>query len=645
MTTTEVDAGAPSGRSGDIRSTSRPGTRTPSFTSSMCGPSTTATATAIGDFQGLIEKLDYLQGLGVTALWLLPFYPSPLRDDGYDISDYRQVHPSYGTLRDFRLFLREAHRRGMRVITELVLAHTSDEHPWFQRARLRQAGFESPRLLRLERHAGPLLGGAGHLQGLRILELVIRPGGRCLLLAPLLLAPAEPQLRQSGRAPGHVRRRRLLALHGRRRAAARCRALPLRPGGHHVREPARDLRLPPRSSGRTSTSASRTACCWPRPTSGPRTPWRYMGTGRHLPHGLPLPAHAAHVHGGPPGRPVPDGRHPGRDPGHPPRVPVGALPPQPRRAHARDGHRRGARLHVPRLRARPPGPGQRRHPPAAGPAAGQRPQAHRDDERAAVLHAGDADHLLRRRDRHGRQHLPRRPQRGAHADAVEQRPQRRLLRGQSAAALPAGHHRPRVPLAGGQRRGPAGEPELAAVVDEAAHRPAPALQGLRPRLARDPAARTTARSSPSSAATRTSASWCVVNLSRHVQCAELDLSEFRGAVPVELFGNTGVPARRRPALLHHARAPRLLLVLARVRARRAPAGRPVLRGAGAVGRPLFEGAAAPAVRGVCCRRYLAERRWFAQKARTDHLGHSRRHAVPMPPSRPGAAGRRPWRRS
>jgi maltose alpha-D-glucosyltransferase / alpha-amylase len=94
----------------------------------------------IGDFRGLIQKLDYLQHLGVTALWLLPFYPSPLRDDGYDISDYRHVHPSYGSLRDFRLFLKEAHRRGLRVITELVLAHTSDQHPWFQRARQARPG-------------------------------------------------------------------------------------------------------------------------------------------------------------------------------------------------------------------------------------------------------------------------------------------------------------------------------------------------------------------------------------------------------------------------------------------------------------------------------------------------------------------------
>ena len=89
----------------------------------------------IGDFRGLTEKLDYLQDLGVTAIWLLPFYPSPLKDDGYDIADYTSVHPNYGTIRDFQAFLREAHARGLRVITELVLNHTSDQHPWFQRAR------------------------------------------------------------------------------------------------------------------------------------------------------------------------------------------------------------------------------------------------------------------------------------------------------------------------------------------------------------------------------------------------------------------------------------------------------------------------------------------------------------------------------
>jgi len=89
----------------------------------------------IGDFPGLLQKLDYLQDLGVTTVWLLPFYPSPLKDDGYDISDYTSVNPDYGTLDDFREFLEQAHRHKLRVITELVINHTSDQHPWFQQAR------------------------------------------------------------------------------------------------------------------------------------------------------------------------------------------------------------------------------------------------------------------------------------------------------------------------------------------------------------------------------------------------------------------------------------------------------------------------------------------------------------------------------
>jgi maltose alpha-D-glucosyltransferase/alpha-amylase len=93
-----------------------------------------------GDFAGLIRKLDYLQDLGVNTLWLLPFYPSPMRDDGYDIADYRSIHPEYGTMADFRQFMKEAHRRGFKVITELVINHTSDQHPWFQAARRSPAG-------------------------------------------------------------------------------------------------------------------------------------------------------------------------------------------------------------------------------------------------------------------------------------------------------------------------------------------------------------------------------------------------------------------------------------------------------------------------------------------------------------------------
>ncbi|HEX4131302.1 MAG TPA: maltose alpha-D-glucosyltransferase [Pirellulales bacterium] len=94
----------------------------------------------VGDFTGLTQKLDYIQDLGVTALWLLPFYPSPLKDDGYDIADYTDINPMYGTMAQCREFLREAHARGLKVITELVLNHTSDQHAWFQRSRRAKPG-------------------------------------------------------------------------------------------------------------------------------------------------------------------------------------------------------------------------------------------------------------------------------------------------------------------------------------------------------------------------------------------------------------------------------------------------------------------------------------------------------------------------
>jgi maltose alpha-D-glucosyltransferase/alpha-amylase len=96
----------------------------------------------IGDFRGLTQKLDYLQDLGVTCLWLLPFFPSPLRDDGYDIADYRGVHATYGTLEDFKTFLDAAHERKLKVVIEMVINHTSDQHPWFQTAR--RAPADSP---------------------------------------------------------------------------------------------------------------------------------------------------------------------------------------------------------------------------------------------------------------------------------------------------------------------------------------------------------------------------------------------------------------------------------------------------------------------------------------------------------------------
>ena len=107
----------------------------------------------IGDFRGLTEKLSYIEDLGITALWLLPFYPSPLKDDGYDISDYFDVHPDYGTLKDFKEFLREAHNRGIRVITELVLNHTSNQNPWVKKSRISKPGSEWRDFLRVERQS------------------------------------------------------------------------------------------------------------------------------------------------------------------------------------------------------------------------------------------------------------------------------------------------------------------------------------------------------------------------------------------------------------------------------------------------------------------------------------------------------------
>jgi len=94
-----------------------------------------ANADGTGDLRGLREKLDYLQWLGIDCLWLLPFYPSPLRDGGYDISDFFNVHPDYGTLGDLVALLEDAHRRGIRVISDLVMNHTSDQHPWFVESR------------------------------------------------------------------------------------------------------------------------------------------------------------------------------------------------------------------------------------------------------------------------------------------------------------------------------------------------------------------------------------------------------------------------------------------------------------------------------------------------------------------------------
>ena len=130
-----------------------------------------------GDFRGLTEKLDYLQWLGIDCIWLLPMYPSPLRDGGYDIADFYAIHPDYGTVEDFRAFVEAAHQRGIRVIADLVVNHTSSDHPWFQEARSSPDSPEA-RLVRLVGHRRALPGRADHLRRHRAVELDVGPGRR-----------------------------------------------------------------------------------------------------------------------------------------------------------------------------------------------------------------------------------------------------------------------------------------------------------------------------------------------------------------------------------------------------------------------------------------------------------------------------------
>ena len=133
---------------------------------------------------------------GSPPFWLLPFYPSPLRDDGYDIADCKDIHPAYGTMADFKAFLREAHRRGIRVITELIFNHTSDQHPWFQRARL--ASRAEVRNYYVWSDADRSSGNTHHFQRSRKIQLGVGSRGPSILLAPFLFAPAGPEFRQSG---------------------------------------------------------------------------------------------------------------------------------------------------------------------------------------------------------------------------------------------------------------------------------------------------------------------------------------------------------------------------------------------------------------------------------------------------------------
>ena len=275
-----------------------------------------------GDFRGLASKLDYLQDLGVTAIWLLPFYPSPMRDDGYDIAEYTDVHHEVGTLADFEFFLEQAHAHGLRVITELVLNHTSDQHPWFKRARRAPPGSvesdfyvwsDTPERYREARII---------FKDFEPSNWAWDPVARALLLAPLLRPPARSELREPGGARGAVRRRRLLVRQGRRRTTPRRRPLPVRGGGDQLRKPPRDAPVPEetaRARGRAffESHAAR------RSEPVARGRGRVFRRGRRVPHELPLSDHAADVHGDSHGGSVSDPRHPGADAADPGRTASG----------------------------------------------------------------------------------------------------------------------------------------------------------------------------------------------------------------------------------------------------------------------------------------------------------------------------------
>ena len=395
----------------------------------------------IGDFAGLTEKLDYLQDLGVTTLWLLPFYPSPGRDDGYDIADYGDINPDFGTMKDFRRFIQEAKRRGLRVITELVINHTSDQHDWFKRAR-RSDPDSSARNWYVWSDTDQ------KYQGTRIIFTDTEKSNwtwdpEAGQFYWHRFFSHQPDLNFDNprvvSALVQVMKRWLdTGVDG-----FRLDAIPYlceRDGTNNENLPEthaiiKQLRaeLDAYAKGKVLLAEANQ---WPEDVQ------EYFGHGDecHMAYHFPLMpriymAIAQEDR-------FPDHRHPAPDAGYPGQLPVGAVPAQPRRADAGNGHRRRARLSVVDLRQRSARPHQCRHPPPPGAADGQRPAQDRADELAAAVVSGHADHLLRRRDRHGRQHLSRRPQRRAHADAVDAGPQWRLLPRRSGAALRADHHGP-----------------------------------------------------------------------------------------------------------------------------------------------------------------------------------------------------------
>src|ERR1700691_130825 len=257
-----------------------------------------ASADGSGDLRGLIDRLDYLQWLGIDCIWLPPFYDSPLRDGGYDIRDFYKVLSEFGTVDDFVALVDAAHQRGIRVITDLVMNHTSESHPWFQESRRDPDG-----------PYGDYYVWSDTSEKYTDDRIIFVDSEESNSTFDPVRPRAGSELLQPGRAGGDDRRSTLLARPGYRRVSSVCGALPLRARGHQLQEPARDTRLPqarpqggrrrvpgPGAAGRGQSVAGRCR----------RVLRRRQHRRRRVPHGVSLPADASHLHGGSPGVAVSD---------------------------------------------------------------------------------------------------------------------------------------------------------------------------------------------------------------------------------------------------------------------------------------------------------------------------------------------------
>ena len=306
----------------------------------------------VGDFRGLTNKLDYLQELGINAIWLLPFYPSPLRDDGYDIADYTSVNPTYGTIEDFKAFLNAAHSRKIRVITELVVNHTSDQHPWFQEAR---SSRDNPK-----RDWYVWSDTDDKYKGVRIIFIDTEmsnwswdPISKSYYWHRFF--SHQPDLNYDNPAVTEAMWEVMkfwleIGVDGFRldavpylveREGTSCENLP---ETHAVIKELR-ARLDDAYPGKMLLAEA-------NHVAGGRARRISDRARRRIPHGVPFSADAAHVHGGQAGRPQADHRNSGADAADSGQLPVVHFPAQSRRVDARDGHRRRARLHVRLVRER-----------------------------------------------------------------------------------------------------------------------------------------------------------------------------------------------------------------------------------------------------------------------------------------------------